>query len=94
MGGSIETRAHFFDEIDYGVEALSGDADDIARTVFDAEHEYAAAAVCECRQPIGESISAGTGNSVTRETNFREFQKRTLAEANLVEQLPRAIEHA
>ena len=88
------SRAHFLDEIDNSVETLTGNADDIAGTVFDAEHEHAATAVCECRQPIGESISAGTGNFVTRETNFPEFQKRTLPEANLVEQLPRAIKHA
>ena len=43
------SRTQFLDEIDYYVEALSGDADHVTRTVFDAEHEYAAATVCECR---------------------------------------------
>ena len=94
MGGSTRSRAHFFDEIDYCVEALSGDADDVARTVFDAEHKHAAAAVCKCRKLVSEGIPMRAGDAVTGEADFLEFQERTFAEANLVEQLLRAIEHA
>ena len=88
------SRAHFLDEIDYRVETLSRNADDIARMVFDAEHEHAAAAVCECRHLISDGIWVRTGDAVTGEADFLEFEKRALAEANPVEQLLCAIEHA
>ena len=73
---------------------LRGDADDIARTVLDAEDEYAAAAVCECGKLVSDGISVRAGNAVAGEADFLEFQKRTLSEADLVKQFLRAIEHA
>ena len=73
------SRAHFLDEIDNSVETLTGNADDIAGTVFDAEHEHAATAVCECGKLVNDGISVRAGDAVTSEADFLEFQKRALA---------------
>ena len=87
-------RTYFLDEIDDGVEPLDGDADDVACTVLDAQHEHAAAAVGERGKLVCQSISARTGNFVACETHFLEFEEGALAQTNLVEQFLRAIEHA
>ena len=62
------SRAHFLDVIDYRVEALRGDADDIPSKLIDTEHQHTTAAACKYRKLIGERLATGPGNAVTRET--------------------------